>query len=278
MLTRCVACVLLATAAALPQDSLTPPSHRVHAVRYATIAHFPVSSLVAGADPSRRAEIAMTIWLLRGNGRTVLFDAGFHGEQYIAQWKPKDYVRPDAALAPLKVAAADVTDIIVSHVHWDHLDGASLFPRARVWIQQGEFDYYVDENGKPRNRGIDARGAALLADLRRAGRLQLVDGDAREILPGITVYTGGRHTYASQHVGVRTAHGVVVLASDNVYLYENLDRGVPIAQTLDADANLAAQRRMRTIASDPTWIVPGHDQLVFTRFPAVTDGIVAIPR
>ena len=277
MLIRCVGGVLLlATATALPQDS--PASYQVHAVRYATIADFPVSSLVAGADPARRAEIAMMIWLLRGNGRTVLFDAGFHGEQYIAQWKPKDYVRPDAALAPLKVAAADVTDVIVSHVHWDHLDGASLFPRARVWIQQGEFDYYVDENGQPRNRGIDSRGAALLIDLRRAGRLQLVDGDAREILPGITVYTGGRHTYASQYVGVRTAHGVVVLASDNVYLYENLDRGVPIAQTLDRDANLAAQRRMRTIASDPTWIVPGHDQLVLTRFPSVTEQIVAIPR
>ena len=277
MLIRCVGGVLLlATAAALPQDS--PASYQVHAVRYATIADFPVSSLVAGADPGRRAEIAMMIWLLRGNGRTVLFDAGFHGEQYIAQWKPKDYVRPDAALAPLKVDAADVTDVIVSHVHWDHLDGAGLFPRARVWIQQGEFDYYVDENGQPRNRGIDSRGAALLIDLRRAGRLQLVDGDAREILPGITVYTGGRHTYASQYVGVRTPHGVVVLASDNVYLYENLDRGVPIAQTLDRDANLAAQRRMRTIASDPMWIVPGHDQLVFTRFPSVTEQIVAIPR
>ena len=277
MLIRCVAGVLLlATAAVVPQDS--PAAYQVHAVRYATIADFPVSSLIAGADPARRTEIAMMIWLLQGNGRTVLFDAGFHGEQYIAQWKPKDFVRPDAALAPLKVAAAEVTDVIVSHVHWDHLDGASLFPRARVWIQKEEFDYYVGENGQPKNRGIDARGASLLADLHSAGRLQLVEGDAREILPGITVYTGGRHTYASQYVGARTAHGVVVLASDNVYLYENLDRGVPIAQTLDRDANLAAQRRMRTIASEPTWIVPGHDQLVFTRFPSVTDGIVSIPR
>jgi hypothetical protein len=63
-----------------------------------------------------------------------------------------------------------------------------------------------------------------------------------------------------------------------VYLYENLDRGVAIAQTLDANANLEAQRRMRTIASDPAWIVPGHDRLVFSRFPTVTDRTVSIPR
>jgi hypothetical protein len=116
----------------------------------------------------------------------------------------------------------------------------------------------------------------MLAALRSAGRLQLVDGDAREIIPGVTVYIGGKHTYQSQYAGVRTGQGVVVLASDNVYLYENLDRHVPIAQTLDPVSNLAAQDRMRTIAVSPRFIIPGHDPLVFQRFPAVMPGVVQI--
>lgn len=276
MPSRSVVGLLLAAAVV----SQPPPSvtYQVHAVRYATIADFPVSSLVAGADRSRRADIAMMIWVLRGGGRTVLFDAGFHGEQYVSQWKPRDYVRPDTALAELELAPTDVTDVVLSHVHWDHLDGASLFPRARVWIQQDEYEYYVDGEGKPKSRGIDASGAALLADVRKAGRLQLVAGDSVEVMPGITAYTGGRHTYASQYVGVRTLEGVVVLASDNLYLYENLDRGVAIAQTFDADANLRAQARMKAIAGDPRRIVPGHDPLVFTRFPRVAEGVVVISR
>ena len=72
-------------------------------------------------------------------------------------------------------------------------------------------------------------------ELRRANRIKLVDGDDREILPGVRVYTGGRHTFASQYVGVRTRAGTVVLASDNAYLYENLEGKLAIAQTLDAD-------------------------------------------
>ena len=103
--------------------------------------------------------------------------------------------------------------------------------------------------------------------------MNLVDGDAKEILPGITVYTGGKHTFQSQYVGVRTSAGTVVLASDNMYLYENLDARKPISQTLDAASNLAAQERMLSIASDRRLIVPGHDPAVFERFP--TTGRVA---
>ena len=97
-------------------------------------------------------------------------------------------------------------------------------------------------------------------------------GDAREILPGVTVYTGGKHTFASQYAGVRTAKGVVVLASDNLYLYENLDRHAAIAQTVDARSNLAAQERMKKLAASRRLIVPGHDPQVFARFPRAGDG------
>ena len=54
--------------------------------------------------------------------------------------------------------------------------------------------------------------------LNTEGRVRLVDGDAKEIIAGVTVYTGGKHTFASQYVGVNTKSGRIVLASDNVYL------------------------------------------------------------
>jgi glyoxylase-like metal-dependent hydrolase (beta-lactamase superfamily II) len=82
------------------------------------------------------------------------------------------------------------------------------------------------------------------------------------------VYTGGKHTFASQYVAVPTRSGTVVLASDNAYLYENLERHVAISQTLDATSNVAAQARMLELAGTVRRIVPGHDPQVFTRFPA----------
>jgi len=106
--------------------------------------------------------------------------------------------------------------------------------------------------------------------------VMLVEGDDREVLPGIRVYTGGRHTWASQFVGVRTRAGTAVIASDNLYLYENLQRHRPIAQTLDSTSNLAAQARMAGLASAPRLIVPGHDPAVFERFPTPGRGVARI--
>jgi glyoxylase-like metal-dependent hydrolase (beta-lactamase superfamily II) len=254
----------------------TAPQYEVYAIRFASIP-FRVAGLVAGADTSRRLDIAMMVWLLKGpNGRNVLVDAGFYRDAFLSRWRPEDFVKPSDAVAKFGVKPEDITDVIVSHVHWDHLDGADLFPKARIWIQREEFDHHLDVTGTVRNRAVDSVDAKMLAAIGRDGRVSKVDGDDKEIIPGIRVYTGGKHTFASQFVGVNTAAGTVVIASDNAYLYENLAKKVAIAQTLDAASNLRAQARMTTLASDPRLIVPGHDPEVFTRFPSPGNGVARI--
>jgi len=75
---------------------------------------------------------------------------------------------------------------------------------------------------------------------------------------------------------VSTRPHAVVIASDNMYLYENLDTHTAIAQTLDAASNLRTQDRMKSLAGEARLLVPGHDPAVFTRFPKVAEGIVRI--
>ncbi|HYV95972.1 MAG TPA: N-acyl homoserine lactonase family protein [Gemmatimonadaceae bacterium] len=258
--------------------------YEVYAVRYATIP-FKVSNLIMGADTSRKLDIAMMVILIKGGGRNILLDAGFYREKFMNQWKPQNYVRPDSAVLAAGVKPEDITDVIVSHVHWDHFDGADLFPKARIWIQREEVEHYIDSTGarittdsagRRMQNAMDQVDATMLQAIRAAGRLQLAPGDAKEIIPGITVYTGGKHTWQSQYAGVRTIEGTVILASDNVYLYENLDKHVPIAQTVDRESNVAAQDRMKTLASNPKLIVPGHDPAVFERFQSVKPNVVRI--
>jgi glyoxylase-like metal-dependent hydrolase (beta-lactamase superfamily II) len=164
-------------------------------------------------------------------------------------------------------------------MHWDHADGADLFPKATVWIQSDEFTYYTGEawqDAKRRGAGADVDVMSKLVARNMAGLLRFVKGDAQTILPGITCYTGGRHTYASQYVVANTVKGPVVLASDNVYLYQNLTAHAAIAQTLDAASNLRAQDRMQELSAPSHIIVPGHDPEVFQRFPTVAEGVVQI--
>jgi len=248
------------------------PSYEAYAVRYATLKDYPAAALVQGADKDRKLDLAMTVWVLKGDGRVVLVDSGFYRQKYLDQWKAiTNFTRPDSAVARLGIKPGEVTDVIITHAHWDHADGADLFPRATVWIQKDEHEHYT-KGIKP---APDDHLAALVK-LNEDGRVRLVDGDAKEILPGITVYTGGRHTFESQYVGVKTKAGTTVIASDNVYLYDNLDEHVPIAATLDAKSNLSAQDRMKTIASNPKLIIPGYDPDVFVRFPKAGDGVARL--
>lgn len=252
-------------------------SYAIYAVRFATLPQFRVRGLIAGADSSRRLDVPVMVWALRtSDGRTILFDSGFHRQKFIDQWKPVGFVAPDSALRRAGIDPASVTDVVLSHIHWDHADGVDLFPKARVWLQREEFEYYVGENGEPLKPAIDKDVSAILRSAMRDGRVQLIDGTDVEIFPGIRVFTGGKHTFASEWASVRSATGVVVLASDNAYLYENFERHVPISQTLDSASNLRAQAAMMELAGSLDRIVPGHDPSVFTRFPVAGSGAVRV--
>ncbi len=251
------------------------PTYQVYAVRYGTLLGFPKSALVLGADSTVKLDLAMMVWVVKGQGRTILVDAGFYRDEFLKEWKTEGYARPSDAVARLGIKPEEVTDIIISHMHWDHADGADLFPKAKVWVQKEEFEFYRDPANQQKT-GVFPSDVQMFERIQKDGRLALVAGDSQAVAPGVFVYIGGRHTHQSQYASVPIAGGTVVIASDNVYLYDNLDRHRPITATWDTVSNLKAQDRMKRLASAPRLIVPGHDPAVFQRFPAAGSGIVAI--
>lgn len=156
---------------------------------------------------------------------------------------------------------------------WAPLD---LFPNATVWIQREEYGYYTghawQKGGNTSN--IDPADVLALVKLNTEGRVRFLEGDGVEIFPGISAYTGSRHTYDSQYLRV-SGHPSWVLASDSAYFYVNLSAHLASTTFSDADraANIAQQTRMAELAGSPDRVVPGHDLLEFQRFP--TEGRVA---
>ncbi len=130
-----------------------------------------------------KVDVDFVVWLIRGGGRNILFDSGFHRERWFKQWKVTDYLRPDEAVRQAGVKPEEVTDVVISHAHWDHMGGIDLFPKATVWIQKDEFRYYTGDAWQPggHNGGIDPDDIQELVRLNTEGRLRLVDGDNVEI-------------------------------------------------------------------------------------------------
>src|SRR5580700_1778229 len=209
---------LLALPAFSPAKPATP-EYSIQAIRYAS-AEDEVAGLVMGAPKGEKIAIAMVVWLIRGGGRNILFDSGYHRDTFLKYFPSTEYIRPDEAVKLAGVQPGEITDIVISHSHWDHLGGIDLFPKANVWIQKEEFRYYTGDAWQPggNHGGIDPEDVKELVHINTEGRLHLVDGDNVEILPGIRAYTGGRHTFQSQYLCVEGTP-TFVLASDNLYLY-----------------------------------------------------------
>ena len=286
LLALCAAVVILATIALLPpvvasqnvrSGGTVTPSYSIQAIRYAS-APDDVANLVVGA-PKEKITLAMVVWLIRGGGRNILFDSGYHRDTFLKDFPSTEYIRPDEAVKLAGVQPDQITDVVISHAHWDHLGGIDLFPKATVWIQKEEFRYYTGEAWQPGgdHGGIDPADVQELVKLNTEGRVRFVDGDNVEILPDIQAYTGGHHTYASQYLRV-DGNPPFVLASDNVYLYRNLAEHRASATFAKADeaANVQNQVRMVQLAGDsPDRVIPGHDLAQFGKYPTSADGRVA---
>jgi glyoxylase-like metal-dependent hydrolase (beta-lactamase superfamily II) len=266
------------------QQSLAQkPHYDVYAIRFASSAlPFTAADWSDKAPTTDSVKIDFMVWLIKGdNGKNILFDAGFYNDlEDAAEFRVINYTRPDSVLSKLAVKPGDITDVVLSHPHWDHIDGVDLFPNAQVWMQKEDFNYFVSTAWQKGNShgGFKPRDVKKLIDLNLAGKLTLVDGDDKEIIPGISVYTGSRHTYNSQYVGVETGNNKIILASDNIWIYYSLEHLVPPSQggTLDPDGYVKAMQRMKTMVKDAKFIIPGHDSRVLERFPKKAEGVVRI--
>jgi glyoxylase-like metal-dependent hydrolase (beta-lactamase superfamily II) len=266
--------LFIALCALLPAKAATP-QYSIQAIRYANSPGDSLAELVMGAPKDEKIDTVYVIWLIRGGGRNILLDSGSHVQSWF-KYKMTDYLRPDEAVKLAGVRPEEVTDIVISHAHWDHMGGMIFFPKATVWIQKEEFHYYTGGAWQAggNHGGIDPDDVKELVLLNTEGRLRLVDGDNVEIFPGIRAYTGARHTYASQYLRVE-GDPPFVLASDSVYLYRNLaeHKASDTFSKADYPANIKNQDRMIQLAGSPDRVVPGHDALQFQKFP--TQGRVA---
>ena len=127
---------LLAAIAVTLLGSTPTPEYSIEAIRYADSPGDSLAELVIGAPKDEKIDTVYALWLIRGGGRNILFDSGFHRQRWFKEWTIKDYLRPDEAVRLAGVKPEDVTDVVISHAHWDHMGGIDLFPHANIWIQK----------------------------------------------------------------------------------------------------------------------------------------------
>ncbi len=210
------------------------------------------------------------VWLLRGpGGREILVDTGF--DAAMAAKRGRTILRPVAdCLAAVGSSAAAIRDVVVTHLHYDHAGNLPLFPNATFHVQDREMAFATGRHMCAACLRAPFEVEDVIALLRAvyADRVVFHDGEG-EVAPGVTLHRVGGHSDGLQMVRVATARGPLVLASDAAHYYANLERQNPFPILLDLGAMVQGWRRARALAGgDESLVIPGHDPLVRTRFPA----------
>jgi glyoxylase-like metal-dependent hydrolase (beta-lactamase superfamily II) len=257
------------------------PTYRVVAVKYAERKARRPEHFVGGDPHDEPMDMDYFVWAIVANrpdgpARTWVVDTGF--DQLDAERRNRTIVRPvSEALALVGVDAATASDVVLTHLHYDHVGGFRQFPAARFHLQDAEM-FYATGRHMTHHAIAHAYTADHVADLVHLvydGRVVFHDGDA-EIAPGIWLHRVGGHTMGLQVVRVATDIGWLVLASDASHYYENMESGRPFPIVHDLGAMLEGHRRCRQLASSPAYVVPGHDPKVFDRYPAAAAGLEGI--
>ena len=250
----------------------------VFAIRYGQLGNrHPGESFIL-ADPHEfGSDLDYFVWVARRKDCTFVIDTGFSEEAAIRR-KRENLRSPIESLRLVGVDPAHVTDVILTHLHYDHAGNLDRFPVARYHVQDREVAYATGRcMSHTLLRGpFDLDNALEMVRQVYAGRAVFHDGDD-ELAPGLTVHRVGGHSAGLQIVRVWTARGWVVLAADASHLYANFEAGRAFPVVYNVAEMLEGYKTLYRLADSPNHIVPGHDPLVMKYYPAAgtdVEGIV----
>lgn len=212
-------------------------------------------------------KLPVTIFLVEGNGKKILVDTGMSNTEIAGKYHHPGSVQPEghAVFEQLEkhgVKCEEITDIIFTHLHWDHVYYLNKFPQAQLYAQKVEYDFAI--NPIPLYYKSYEYPALGIEPQFKGREFNLLDGEC-EVFEGISVYPTPGHSVGHQNVVVSTKDGDYHCCGDLVFTYDNLleveemhyditppGRFLNIVDTWHSIAD------MKKRAASPEFILPTH--------------------
>lgn len=254
------------------------PTYEVYAIRYATRPARRAENFIGGDAHDGPMPLDYYVWAIIGRERGFVVDTGFNAA--VAAKRNRDFLRcPIQSLGLVGLDPKTVTDVVLTHLHYDHVGNFDLLPAATFHLQETELHYAVGRHMRYKRlrHSYEVDDVVGMVRANYAGRVMFYDGPA-ELAPGVTLHPAPGHSAGLQFVRVHTGRGWVVLASDVAHFYENMDSERPYVTAFHVGGMLEGFDKLRAAAPSRDHIIPGHDPLVMKFYPAPhaeLDGVVA---
>jgi glyoxylase-like metal-dependent hydrolase (beta-lactamase superfamily II) len=207
------------------------------------------------------------VWAVISGDRVILVDGG--SDEEVCTRRGYQFLRcPAQALQQLGFAPEQVTDLVLTHMHWDHLGNLDKFPNARIHLHASEIAHATGCGMclPTLRRPYDVNQVCSVIKALYADRVEFNQGE-RCIAPGITLHHVGGHSPGLQVVRVRTQRGHVVLAADAMHFYANSLLGNPFPVVVNVQDYLEAFPKIEAWADTRDHIIAGHDPVVMRIYP-----------
>jgi len=223
----------------------------------------PLWSRTNSPDDRNRISLAARGLLLRDGEKIILVDNGngskFSDKQkdiYALDTSASDIVR---SLAALGVRSGDVTDVLLTHLHFDHAGGSTIvsggkavpaFPNARYHVQKAHWEQAM--NPTPKDRGSFMPDDFL--PLRAEGVLEFTDGEG-ELFPGVRLLVTNGHTTAQQLPLISDGKKTVLFCCDLFPTTSHIPLPYIMAYDLRPLTTLAEKEKVLLRAESERWIL-----------------------
>jgi glyoxylase-like metal-dependent hydrolase (beta-lactamase superfamily II) len=245
--------------------------YQIYAVKYAELMRKARDNFIDG-DAHDNADMPLDyyVWAIVNDERTIVVDTGFGATVGARRGRTITH-SVEEGLQAIGIDAAQIRDVVITHLHYDHCGNDELFANARYHLQDAEMEYATGRAMCHHEiaKAFEADDVGRMVKRVFGSQVQFHDGDD-QLAPGVSLHRIGGHTKGLQCVRVETARGPVVLASDASHFYAHMEqkRAFPIVYNV-ADL-LEGYRTLRHLAASDRHVIPGHDPRVLAEYPAAS--------
>lgn len=222
------------------------------------------ASMIWRRGAGQKLVIPYISFLVVNENRKILVDTGIGNVEYVSKHHYKVEAEPEEnlpdQLKAFGIVSDEITDIITTHLHFDHCGGDHYFKNAKFYLQKSEYEAAMNPlpvYRKSYEHDIEGN-APCWWDTR--DRYILVDGDL-DLFDGIRLLHLPGHSNGSQGVLVNTTAGKYLIAGDSVPIYECLETkvgGKPIPGGILVNM-YDCYASMEKMEKEADFILPGHD-------------------
>ncbi len=221
------------------------------------------------SDDKNRITMALRCLLIRGSGRTILVDCGagtkWNDKQIDMYAIDHSQYEMDKSLASVGVKREDVTDVILTHLHFDHVGGATRFdenknvilsfPRANFLVQEENVAHAHAPTEKDRASFIES----TIEPLRASGHMKLLKGDT-ELIPGVKIIVTHGHTPGQNLVHVSGEEKNILFCGDTIPTASHIPVPYVMGFDLYPMTTIEEKKKLLKQAVEEGWILSwAHD-------------------